>query len=81
LPPKEFVVLQCQWVVERTFVSISNDRKVNLGTTRIGAPVEAPHGRIGCIRCANRRGGKGEQFIVGSVALSAVINDTAGDRT
>jgi hypothetical protein len=50
LPPKEFVVLPCLWVVERTFVLISYDRKMSLGTTKAGNSILAPRRGIGCIR-------------------------------
>ena len=50
LPPKEFVVLPHRYVVERTFVLISHNRKMSLGATKVGNPILTPHHRIGFIR-------------------------------
>src|SRR5215218_2554726 len=50
-----------RWVVERTFVLFSHNRKNSLGTTSVTNPYWAPRRRLRCICCAVRRGGKDEQ--------------------
>jgi hypothetical protein len=55
LPPKEFVVLTRRWVVERTFVLLSHDRKVSLGTTRVINPLWALRRGLRCISSLRMR--------------------------
>ena len=42
LPPKEFIVLPRLWVVERTFVLISYNRKMSLGLRKSQIPYWRP---------------------------------------
>ena len=47
LPPKESVMLPRRWAVERTFVLLSHNRKLSLGTTKVENTILAPRRGIG----------------------------------